>query len=44
LVCISQPEAFYAVGIWYEHFSQTTDEEVRYLLAQALHERGVTTP
>jgi len=43
LVCISQPEAFFAVGIWYEHFSQTTDEEVRHLLAQALHERAVTT-
>jgi putative phosphoribosyl transferase len=44
LVCLSQPEAFYAVGIWYEHFSQTTDEEVRHLLTQALHEQAVTTP
>jgi putative phosphoribosyl transferase len=31
------PERFYAVGQWYEDFSQTTDEEVRDLLAQAAH-------
>ncbi len=35
LVCISRPEAFLAVGLWYEHFTQTTDEEVHNLLAQA---------
>ncbi len=29
------PENFYGVGQWYENFSQTTDEEVRQLLAQA---------
>ena len=29
------PEHFYAVGQWYEDFSQTTDEEVRELLAQS---------
>jgi putative phosphoribosyl transferase len=29
------PEAFYGVGQWYEDFSQTTDDEVRQLLAQA---------
>ena len=29
------PERFYAVGQWYEDFTQTTDEEVRELLAQA---------
>jgi putative phosphoribosyl transferase len=29
------PDPFYAVGIWYKDFSQTTDEEVRRLLAQA---------
>ncbi len=34
LVCISQPKEFYAVGVWYKHFPQTTDEEVRNLLAQ----------
>ena len=35
LVCISQPEAFLAVGLWYDHFTQTTDEEVRDLLVRA---------
>jgi predicted phosphoribosyltransferase len=33
LVCAITPEPFYAVGIWYDDFSQTTDEEVRALLA-----------
>jgi len=34
-VCVVTPEPFYAVGLWYEDFSQTTDEEVRTLLARA---------
>jgi putative phosphoribosyl transferase len=29
------PEPFYAVGLWYEDFGQTTDEEVHDLLALA---------
>jgi erythromycin esterase-like protein/predicted phosphoribosyltransferase len=33
VVCVSMPEPFNAVGLWYEQFSQTTDEEVRSLLA-----------
>jgi putative phosphoribosyl transferase len=32
MVCLVTPEPFYAVGLWYEDFSQTTDEEVRELL------------
>jgi len=28
------PELFVAVGYWYDDFSQTTDAEVRDLLAQ----------
>jgi putative phosphoribosyl transferase len=32
LVCLRTPEPFSAVGLWYEDFSQTTDEEVRALL------------
>ena len=34
--CISAatPEPFYGVGMWYENFSQTTDEEVKELLAE----------
>ena len=34
-VCARTPRPFYAVGQWYEDFSQTTDEEVRELLNQA---------
>jgi putative phosphoribosyl transferase len=32
VVCLATPEPFMAVGIWYEEFSQTTDEEVAALL------------
>jgi predicted phosphoribosyltransferase len=35
VVCATVPEPFFAVGNWYEDFSQTTDEEVRELLARA---------
>jgi predicted phosphoribosyltransferase len=28
VVCLETPEPFRAVGLWYEEFSQTTDEEV----------------
>jgi predicted phosphoribosyltransferase len=31
-VCEITPDPFYAVGLWYEDFSQTTDDEVRELL------------
>ena len=33
--CCVTPEPFYAVGVWYACFDQTTDEEVRDLLARA---------
>jgi predicted phosphoribosyltransferase len=33
VVCARMPEPFQAVGLWYEEFEQTTDEEVRRLLA-----------
>jgi len=32
IICTSTPQPFYGVGLWYENFSQTTDEEVRSLL------------
>jgi putative phosphoribosyl transferase len=32
IVCARTPEPFYAVGLWYEDFSQTTDDEVHELL------------
>jgi putative phosphoribosyl transferase len=35
VVCLITPEPFYAVGLWYEDFAQTTDEEVRELLERA---------
>jgi predicted phosphoribosyltransferase len=33
VVCALMPEPFSAVGLWYIDFSQTTDEEVRHLMA-----------
>jgi predicted phosphoribosyltransferase len=38
VVCAETPEPFHGVGRWYEDFSQTTDEEVRELLAKARRE------
>jgi predicted phosphoribosyltransferase len=35
LVCLLQPSDLIAVSVWYEEFAQTSDEEVRALLAQA---------
>jgi putative phosphoribosyl transferase len=35
VICATTPQPFYAVGLWYEDFSQTTDEEVRDLLARS---------
>ena len=34
-VCAVTPEPFHAVGLWYEDFSQTTDDEVRDLLERS---------
>jgi erythromycin esterase-like protein/predicted phosphoribosyltransferase len=34
IVCAMTPEPFRAVGLWYERFDQTSDEEVRRLLAR----------
>jgi predicted phosphoribosyltransferase len=38
-VCARTPESFSAVGQWYRDFSQTTDEEVRQLLAEHARSR-----
>jgi putative phosphoribosyl transferase len=32
IVCAETPSPFYAVGLWYEDFAQTTDEEVHDVL------------
>lgn len=37
IVCAVTPEQFVAVSLWYQDFSQTTDEEVRELLERATH-------
>ncbi len=37
VVCALTPEPFYAVGLWYQNFSQTSDDEVRELLERAQH-------
>jgi putative phosphoribosyl transferase len=42
MICAYTPEPFLAVGIWYEDFSQTTDEEVQQLLKEA--EQQATIP
>jgi predicted phosphoribosyltransferase len=34
VVCVETPEPFFGVGVWYDDFSQTTDEEVLQLLAR----------
>jgi predicted phosphoribosyltransferase len=39
LVCGFSPAPFHGVGAWYEDFSQTTDDEVRELLARASQTR-----
>jgi len=37
IVCALTPEPFHAVGLWYQNFSQTTDQEVHDLLRRAWH-------
>jgi putative phosphoribosyl transferase len=39
VVCAVTPEPFQAVGLWYVDFSQTSDEEVRSLLARRREEQ-----
>jgi putative phosphoribosyl transferase len=35
VICVSTPEFFYAISLWYDEFPQTSDEEVRELLKEA---------
>ena len=35
VICVSKPESFMAVGMFYRNFQPVTDEEVRVLLAEA---------
>ena len=38
VICAMTPEPFYAVGLWYEDFNQTTDREIQDLLHRAAKE------
>lgn len=42
VICALTPEPFYAVGLWYEDFDQTTDAEVRDLMARAENRLAAT--
>ncbi|MCU1386102.1 MAG: putative phosphoribosyl transferase [Acidobacteria bacterium] len=39
VVCALTPEPFHAVGLWYDNFDQTSDEDVRALLTLNRRER-----
>lgn len=41
VICAQTPEPFYGVGYWYQDFSQTSDQEVHNLLAQAHHQQPI---
>jgi predicted phosphoribosyltransferase len=41
VVCVQTPEPFYAVGSWYDDFTQTSDAEVHALLEHAAREHPV---
>ena len=36
VICAETPEPFYAISLWYRDFTQTTDDEVRELLARSV--------
>ncbi len=40
MVCVATPAHLFAVGLWYADFTQTTDQEVRQLLADAAGSTG----
>lgn len=40
LVCLDKPDPFVAVGLWYEDFSETTDDQVRAILDRAAREEA----
>jgi putative phosphoribosyl transferase len=42
IVCAHTPKPFLSVGMWYEDFSQTTDEEVMQLLHEAARKKSRT--
>jgi len=44
VICILTPESLFAISMWYERFTQTTDEEVRDLLARAVQHAAAAVP
>ena len=44
VICASTPEPFQAVGLWYEQFDQTSDDEVIELLRRSAATRLPATP
>jgi len=40
IICATTPQLFFAVGMFYRNFAQTTDEEVRTLLSKARSDEG----
>lgn len=44
VVCAVTPDRFYAVGMWYEDFPQTSDEDVKDLLDEAARTRHHPVP
>lgn len=43
VICACMPDPFFGVGWWYQRFEQTSDQEVRDLLAQAVEARNIPT-
>jgi predicted phosphoribosyltransferase len=43
IICLRTPSPFQAVGLWYEDFAQTSDEEVHALLDRALKTIGAAS-
>jgi predicted phosphoribosyltransferase len=44
VVCVRAPASFRAVGEWYDDFSQTTDDDIRALLAGPFRSEGRSGP
>jgi predicted phosphoribosyltransferase len=42
VVCAATPRPFRAVGLWYQNFPQSTDDEVHELLDEARREHAHT--
>lgn len=43
VICLQTPVPFHAVGLWYQDFTQTSDDEVRELLIHGVEEPAMST-